>query len=178
MTSASAGPGPALLLVVGALAALPSPAWAQGGPVCSQGPDADGDGLSDDVERFLGTDPASIDSDRDGLTDDAELTAEPPTSPRRADTDGDGRCDGELAVPGVCGTAVAEPEPDACHDPPGGGPRGEYSGVSGSHVLGCQLASPGLSPSLLGLALALLAARGRRPRRWRPTRSRAGIQKA
>ncbi|MFN8592333.1 MAG: hypothetical protein U0031_12815 [Thermomicrobiales bacterium] len=50
--------------------------------------DSDGDGLTDDGERALGTDPAAIDSDGDGLTDrdEAELFG---TDPLAADTDAD-----------------------------------------------------------------------------------------
>ncbi len=45
--------------------------------------DGDGDGLSDAVERFVGTDPADADSDDDGLADGAEPNW-------RDDHDGDG----------------------------------------------------------------------------------------
>lgn len=56
-------------------------------------PDADGDGLSDDEERDLGTDPNASDTDGDGLSDLDELDLG--TDPTRADTDGDGWDDGE-----------------------------------------------------------------------------------
>jgi hypothetical protein len=37
------------------------------------GPDSDGDGLADSLEKSLGTDPHSVDTDGDGLRDDWEL---------------------------------------------------------------------------------------------------------
>ncbi len=46
-------------------------------------PDADNDGLTDDVERVLGTDPLDADSDDDGVLDGAEANL-------ASDTDGDG----------------------------------------------------------------------------------------
>lgn len=52
-------------------------------------PDADADGLSDEVETSLGTDPADADSDDDGLIDGVEVGAL--AAPR--DSDGDGTID-------------------------------------------------------------------------------------
>ncbi|KKW17392.1 MAG: hypothetical protein UY58_C0004G0016 [Candidatus Magasanikbacteria bacterium GW2011_GWA2_50_22] len=69
-------------------AALPSPA--QVAPPL----DTDGDGLSDDKERSLGTDPGSPDSDTDGLFDREEVETYQ-TDPRNPDTDGDGYLDGQ-----------------------------------------------------------------------------------
>jgi len=60
-----------------------------GGPVVTDD-DSDGDGLDDDVEAALGTDPASGDSDGDGVADKDEVGANV-TAPR--DTDGDGTID-------------------------------------------------------------------------------------
>jgi murein DD-endopeptidase MepM/ murein hydrolase activator NlpD len=54
--------------------------------------DTDKDGLSDDFERILGTDPKIADTDRDGLSDFAEVTATH-TDPTAADTDHDGERD-------------------------------------------------------------------------------------
>src|SRR5439155_801377 len=97
--------------------------------------DADHDGLSDDRERALGTDPNNPDTDGDGLTDGFEVahgfnplapgdgTADPDgdgldnraeqaagTDPRSADTDGDGRSDrSELTVDG---TSPRSPDTD------------------------------------------------------------------
>lgn len=53
--------------------------------------DQDQDGLQDEKERELGTDPAKADTDGDGLTDDDEVARG--TDPRRSDTDGDGTSD-------------------------------------------------------------------------------------
>jgi outer membrane protein OmpA-like peptidoglycan-associated protein len=55
--------------------------------------DADGDGLTDDEEARLGTDPNIADTDGDGLKDGEELNIYK-TDPLRADTDGDGLNDG------------------------------------------------------------------------------------
>jgi uncharacterized protein YkwD len=65
--------------------------------------DSDGDGLSDDDEAFLGTDPGNSDTDFDGVSDGAEVAAgtdpfstaqalEPGTGP---DSDGDGFVDSD-----------------------------------------------------------------------------------
>jgi len=55
--------------------------------------DSDGDGLLDDEEKALGTDPAKIDSDADGLTDREEAKVFG-SDPLKTDTDGDGYPDG------------------------------------------------------------------------------------
>jgi len=56
--------------------------------------DLDADGLTDDDEVLLGTDPAVFDTDMDGLGDGAEVNAYM-TDPLDADTDGDGLSDGQ-----------------------------------------------------------------------------------
>lgn len=70
---------------------------ALGGACRSQGltprVDSDGDGLYDDAEPALGTDPTRADTDGDGLTDGAEVTAA--TDPLAPDTDGDSYLDGD-----------------------------------------------------------------------------------
>jgi hypothetical protein len=55
--------------------------------------DTDGDGLSDEDEEELGTDPLRADTDNDGLTDEEEVVTYR-TDPLRVDTDGDGFSDG------------------------------------------------------------------------------------
>lgn len=56
--------------------------------------DTDGDGINDDEEEELGTNPESADTDSDGLTDmeEARNYGSDPTNP---DTDGDGYLDGQ-----------------------------------------------------------------------------------
>jgi hypothetical protein len=56
-------------------------------------PDSDGDGLTDDEEEALGTDPNKADTDGDGLNDGEEVALG--TDPLNEDTDGDGLSDGD-----------------------------------------------------------------------------------
>lgn len=56
--------------------------------------DTDGDGLTDTVEKEIGTSPIKIDTDNDGLTDREEYSIYK-TKPTISDTDGDGFLDGE-----------------------------------------------------------------------------------
>jgi hypothetical protein len=56
-------------------------------------PDIDGDGLTNEQELALGTDPYNADSDGDGLTDGEEINIYS-TNALLADTDGDGLTDG------------------------------------------------------------------------------------
>ena len=62
-------------------------------------PDSDGDGLSDSIERIIGTDPHSIDTDSDGLSDFEEVLIG--TNPFKKDTDSDGFTDGEEVALGT-----------------------------------------------------------------------------
>jgi uncharacterized protein (DUF1800 family) len=55
--------------------------------------DTDGDGLSDGVERALGTNPLVADTDGDGLSDGDEVNGSPPSNPLLVDSDGDGAPD-------------------------------------------------------------------------------------
>ncbi|GEM_PF-3067602 len=55
--------------------------------------DTDGDGLTNDQELQLGTDPNKADTDGDGLSDGDEVNKYH-TDPKKADTDGDGYPDG------------------------------------------------------------------------------------
>lgn len=63
------------------------------------GPDADGDGICDEQEAELGTDPNADDTDGDGLLDADEIRQG--LDPRDADTDGDGIGDGDEATVGT-----------------------------------------------------------------------------
>lgn len=63
------------------------------------GIDNDEDGLSDQQEYDLGTDPFDPDSDDDGLNDGKEV--ELGTDPNKADSDGDGYTDGEEVAAGT-----------------------------------------------------------------------------
>lgn len=56
--------------------------------------DSDLDGLSDEEELTLGTDPNKLDTDNDGLTDREEIRVYG-TDPLNQDTDGDGYPDGQ-----------------------------------------------------------------------------------
>ena len=56
--------------------------------------DSDGDGLPDDLEKKLGTNPHSADTDGDGLSDYAEIFVYR-TDPLNPDTDNDGMSDGD-----------------------------------------------------------------------------------
>lgn len=62
-------------------------------PAITQPTDADRDGLVDDEEARLGTDPNRSDTDNDGLADKAEVAVYK-TDPRQNDTDSDGAMDG------------------------------------------------------------------------------------
>jgi len=73
--------------------------------VCSEPTDSDSDGLNDNIEALLGTDPSNPDTDGDGLLDGEEdanhngLVDPGETNPLRRDTDGDGFGDGyELRI--------------------------------------------------------------------------------
>ena len=75
----------------------------------SSGPvDTDNDGLSDDEEARLGTNPEAADSDGDGLTDGEEV--EMGTSPQARDSDGDGIDDGDDPEPTTPAEETDEPE--------------------------------------------------------------------
>ncbi|MBI1805674.1 MAG: OmpA family protein [Ignavibacteria bacterium] len=59
--------------------------------------DLDGDGLKNDEEKLIGTDPLNPDTDGDGLRDGEEVRTYK-TDPLNPDTDGDGLRDGEEVV--------------------------------------------------------------------------------
>ena len=62
-------------------------------PTTPTQPDSDGDGLTDEQEQILGTDPELVDTDEDGLLDQEEVQNYN-TNPLNPDTDGDGFTDG------------------------------------------------------------------------------------
>jgi hypothetical protein len=68
--------------------------------------DADLDGLVDEAEAVLGTDPFDADSDDDGLADGAEVNTHA-TDPLDADTDGDTYSDG---IEVLAGTDPLDPD--------------------------------------------------------------------
>ena len=63
------------------------------------GPDRDGDGVSDAAEIAAGTDPDDPDSDGDGVSDGDEIAAG--TDPTNSDSDGDGVTDGDEIAAGT-----------------------------------------------------------------------------
>jgi len=106
--------------------------------------DRDGDGLSDEDEGALGTDPTDPDSDDDGLTDldealgpDGTLANGDESDPLDADTDDDGLSDGDELIAGADGVPgtgdetdplVADTDGDGVDD---GTELGVTSGVAG-----------------------------------------------
>ncbi len=74
--------------------------------------DSDGDGLSDETELEIGTDPQDPDTDNDGLNDGREVQLG--TDPNNADTDGDGFNDGfEVNVGSDPNDANSSPNPSS-----------------------------------------------------------------
>ena len=68
--------------------------------------DSDEDGLTDEEEAELGTDPNDADSDDDGLADGNEVTLG--TDPTSSDTDGDGFADAEEIEEGTSPTDASD----------------------------------------------------------------------
>lgn len=75
------------------------------GDVCDN--DDDNDGLTDQRERSLGTNPLLPDSDGDGLSDSDEVDVHR-TDPSVADTDGDGFTDFDEVAEGTSPTSAAD----------------------------------------------------------------------
>ncbi len=90
--------------------------------------DPDADGLTNDQELSLGTDPAVRDTDGDGLSDGQEVT----TSPLDADSDDDGLADG---AEGAFGTNPMNPDSDG-DGLPDGLEVGAASGIQGGTTVG------------------------------------------
>ena len=125
--------------------------------------DEDGDGLSDDDESALGSDPLNPDTDGDGLSDGEEIITYL-TDPLDPDTDGDGFLDGEevaagsdprdpsstpiTPTPTATPTATATPTPTPTTPPP---LRGEVNCDGEVNVIDAALVlqfAAGLVPSL------------------------------
>ena len=98
--------------------------------------DSDGDGLTDDIEIMIGTDPRDPDTDDDGLTDAEEIMAGTSTTtfeegsdtdPTDGDSDDDGISDGEEVIPGTDGVMTDPLDADSDDD---GLPDGLETGVT------------------------------------------------
>jgi outer membrane protein OmpA-like peptidoglycan-associated protein len=77
--------------------------------------DTDGDGLPDDEERKIGTDPNKADTDEDGLTDGDEVKKYS-TNPLKADTDGDALKDGEEVLSFATNPLKADSDGEGLND--------------------------------------------------------------
>ncbi|MDR7254552.1 hypothetical protein J2X46_003545 [Nocardioides sp. BE266] len=86
--------------------------------------DTDGDGLSDEQEATLGTDPGKGDSDGDGLSDGAEVNTYD-TDPLKADTDGGGVTDGVEVGRGTDPNKAVDDDPPAAPGAPTADPDGD-----------------------------------------------------
>ncbi len=87
-------PPPVTVPPVGTNVPLPASVSTETQPIVPEAtPDTDQDGLTDQRERELGTDPAKNDSDADGLFDGDEVLKYG-TNPLNMDTDGDSYSDG------------------------------------------------------------------------------------
>lgn len=90
----SALPSPSALPAASTVAPSSASSALQTSPANPTAIDSDGDGLSDQREQVLGTDPHNPDTDGDGLTDYEEVVVFG-TDPLNPDTDGDGYRDGD-----------------------------------------------------------------------------------
>lgn len=84
------------------------------GASTQQANDNDGDGLTNQEEAQLGTDPNKADTDQDGLPDGIEVKLYN-TNPKLPDTDGDGLIDGEEVRRGTLPT-IADSDGDGLPD--------------------------------------------------------------
>jgi len=116
--------------------------------------DPDGDGLTNDDENSLGTDPNNWDSDGDGLSDKFEFDLQESlgTDPLLADTDGDGLNDGlEYRI----GTKINAQDSD--DDGLSDGDEVFHEGVGGNWVGGWLISLPGRAQPVRVFSLPLLA---------------------
>lgn len=88
------------------------------------GDDSDGDGLTDDEEASLGTDPNNPDSDGDGISDGDEV--DQGTDPNNPDSDGDGIPDGSDSSP----LSTSTPTPTETSTPEGPTPTPSATSTS------------------------------------------------
>ncbi len=125
--------------------------------------DRDGDGLPDDLEEQLGTDPDDPDTDGDGINDGDEVNGSgpldpfAPTDPIDIDTDDDGISDGdEVTNSGPLGTGATDPndedtDDDGLTDGLEAGvnqpvPDGQSDGPTPVDVSGTDINSPNWTP--------------------------------
>ena len=148
--------------------------------------DADGDGLGDDDESLIGTDPLDPDSDDDGLADGVETNTgiftgpgDTGTDPLDSDTDDDGLADGVETNTGVfIGPGDTGTDPlEADSDGDGFDDGTEVSNGSDPNDSGSTPAAslPTLGPLALTTLLALIVLAGTwtlRPARARERRRR------
>ena len=99
-------------------------------PTDDIGNDYDNDGLTNEREAVLGTNPADPDTDGDGRNDGDEVDGTPPTDPFRGDTDDGGRSDGEEIEDG---TDPTNPTDDLGNDFDGDGLSNEREAVIGTN---------------------------------------------
>ena len=106
-------------------------------------PDTDGDGLDDEEEAFIGTDPEVADTDGDGLSDGDEVIFFS-TNPLNPDTDGGGTSDGaEIAL--NTNPLVAADDPDITGDVDGDGLTDEQEIDLGTNPLEADTDADGIS---------------------------------
>ena len=145
--------------------------------------DLDDDGLTNDEEETLGTDPLNPDTDGDGLTDGTEVNGENATDPLDSDSDDDGLSDGEEDKNASGSVNDGETDPNDPDTDDGGVNDGDEVNLNGTDPLDgtddiadinaegngifCS-ATPASSSSpvgLVGLGLVLAAAATRRRRK-------------
>lgn len=86
-----------------------------GGGSVSDVTDSDGDGLSDVLEKSLGTSAVLSDSDRDGLSDYDEVKVYG-TDPTKSDTDSDGLTDKQEVIQFLTNPLLADSDADGLND--------------------------------------------------------------